>query len=311
MTQQARIEHSDKYIRNIKRFERMFIKPVYNALQSQITDFTKVLREEGLQRAKNQLDSIIIDGNIAEIIKEIYLTIGIYSANRTLAQIAKSVRPLRIVPANKSVELALEFKGPGFGFNEIIYQFILDYFRLYLLSKAVLPITQTTKDRIREILTIGEREGWGADRMAYEIDTDEMTLSRARMIVRTETLKAMQYGRQVGQNQSIYESESEWIAANDHRTRNSHRDVDGKRVDEGKRFRVPIYKREIIIGFDFMLGPGDVNASAGNVINCRCTMATVAKRDKQGNLILKKNNNSGISVILPEEVFQPHTIIII
>jgi uncharacterized protein with gpF-like domain len=127
------------------------------------------------------------------------------------------------------------------------------------------------------------------------------------MIVRTESLKAMQYGQRTAQTNSRWQTQSEWIAATDHRTRHSHRDVDGDKVDEGDRFKVAIFRGKIQMGFDMMLGPGDPHASAGNVINCRCTLATTAKRDRNGRLVAKSN----ISVLLPGETFRPHTTIIV
>lgn len=294
MNKDQRIEHSAKYIRSVKRMESAFIKPVYNALQKQIKAFTHVLRSKGIYAAKNELESVVIDDHIAEVIKDIYTTIGIYSANRTLAEIGKSVRPIKFVKSSDIVESSLEFKGPGFGFNEELFHRIIEYFKLFLLNKAVLPITETTKDFIRAMLIKGEREGWGYDQTARELETSDLTLSRARMIVRTESVKAMQYGRQQGQSKSRFETESEWIAANDHRTRHSHRDVDGHTVAEGHLFNVPIYKGNVIVGHDHMTGPGDAHATAGNVINCRCTMATTAKRDESGRLIPKKGKYSVI-----------------
>ncbi len=62
-------------------------------------------------------------------------------------------------------------------------------------------------------------------------------------------------------------------------------------IDFKERFLVPIYRSHgklmIQEGVDLMSGPGDVHASAGNVCNCRCTLAFKAKRDENGRLIRK------------------------
>lgn len=292
----TRDQISEQFIRVMKRFEGQFINRVYDALQRQITDFTAKLLIMGSQAAKRQLDSIVIDTPIASVIQDIYTDIGIYSYGRTTRQINASAR---------------EQKDMGFGFNETLFRQILDYFTLYLLNKAVLPISQTTRDWILQVLLQGEREGWGVDKMARELEDSDFTMARARLIVRTELLKAMEFGATKAKEDSKWMTVSEWIAAKDHRTRHSHRYIDGTVVEEGEKFNVPIYRGNALIGWEKMRGPGDPNATAGNVCNCRCTLVTYAKRDQNGNLIPKKIGNSRISVILPNERFNPTTVITI
>ena len=97
------------------------------------------------------------------------------------------------------------------------------------------------------------------------------------MIVRTETAKAAWHGRKMGRDKAPYKTTKEWIAANDHRTRHSHRLIDGTVIPESGRYSVPVYKRigkvDMQIGMDMMEGPGDPKAHKENVINCRCTEA--------------------------------------
>jgi len=52
--------------------------------------------------------------------------------------------------------------------------------------------------------------------------------------------------------------------------------MNGKRVGYNEKFNVSGQEMEY---------PGDPNASAGNVVNCRCTVAVVPKRDSNGDLI--------------------------
>lgn len=47
------------------------------------------------------------------------------------------------------------------------------------------------------------------------------------------------------------------------------------------------FNKPFFVGGEEIEYPGAPNASAGNVINCRCTIGFTAKRDKQGNLIFK------------------------
>jgi uncharacterized protein with gpF-like domain len=194
-----------------------------------------------------------------------------------------------------------EAKAFGFGLDEKWIAAIVRYFQQYLLNKAVLPISATIKQHILNILTEGEKQGWGIDKMASFLREPELPMFRARMIARTEISKAQFYGNQLAEQESQWEVVNEWLSVHDGRTRHSHREVDTKKVHAGQRFRVNRYRRGMLIGIDFMLGPGDPDASAENVINCRCTLAPRLARDKNGILIRKNIVSSKISVILPNQ----------
>jgi hypothetical protein len=57
--------------------------------------------------------------------------------------------------------------------------------------------------------------------------------------------------------------------------------MNGAKVGEKEFFKVPFNG-----GIEKVLFPGDPkNGSAGNVINCRCNAALVAKRDKNGRIM--------------------------
>lgn len=301
MTAKQRREYSELHRRVIKRMESPFVWPVYEALRSQILAFTEVLKTSTIQHARQQIDRILINTELAKPITDLYRTFGFYMARKTATQINQSAKIRVKAPEKKA----------GFGVDELLLAEIIRFLKENLLVKAVLPITATTRRDILAMLEKGITEGWGVDRIARELERPDFLLWRARMIVRTESLLAMQYGQRTAIKSSRWETESEWIAANDHRTRHSHREVDGKKVDEGKRFKVNRYRSSkglnILIGFDLMIGPGDPHAHADNRINCRCSLATVAKRDANGRLIMKKQTPSRIAVVMPGDIFTPHT----
>ena len=260
----------------MKLFERQHLKSIVTALQAQIKPVVATLRSKGIEAAMNSLDTVEINSHLAPPIRDIYSTVGLYFANKTIFDIKQS---------------AIQTKG-SFGFNDEFLREILAYFAKYLLAKAVLPISETTRQQILDVLSQGMTNGWGAEKIATILESPEFTLVRARLIVRTESNKAMNYGQQLGEAKSDWESTKKWIAANDHRTRHSHRLVDDTVLDFKDRFMVPIFKGgkiQIQVGVDMMTGPGDVHASAGNVCNCRCTMSFAAKRDENGRLIPKKS----------------------
>ena len=77
--------------------------------------------------------------------------------------------------------------------------------------------------------------------------------------------------------------QKEWISAADDRVRRfankdyaDHVVMDGVVIDYDKPFEVPTKR-----GVEFLMFPGATNGSAGNVINCRCSMAPFPKEGAQ------------------------------
>lgn len=283
MNQQQRKEFAAKHQRAMNRMESPFHKPIARAIHQQILDIIEALKLHGITAAFAKNEMYMVNHHLKTPIENIYKVFGLYMARRTTREINKSAR---------------HEEKAGFGIDFEFLKEIIAYLQQYVFNRVILPITQTTRDLILKKLIEGEEKGWGVDQIVRELELPDMTVSRARTIVRTESLKAMEFGQKVAGANSRWQYVSEWIAARDHRTRHSHRIVDGEQVDEGTRFAVPIFKGNIQIGVDLMKGPGDPQASAGNVINCRCTLVTVAKRDKNGRLVLKNPTNSNISLVL-------------
>jgi len=256
-------------------FERQHLKAVFNALYKQIQPVVRMLRSKGIEAAQNSLDTVEINAQLAPVLRDIYKTVGLYFANKTIWDIEQSAK-------------GNEVKA-SFGFNEEFLREILLFFNKYLLSQAILPISETTKQQILQVISEGVEKGWGADKIADALESPELLLWRARLIVRTESNKAMNYGQRLGQEKSNWESVKTWVAANDHRTRHSHRKVDDITLDFKEKFLVPVYKGKLQIGVDLMSGPGDPQASAGNVCNCRCVLTFAAKRDANGRLVRKNS----------------------
>lgn len=314
MNLKQRREYEQMNLLKVKSFERIFMRKVYNRLKAFNMKFVPILKERGIDAAKQAINKTQIDTEIGNVIRSMYKKVGLFYAKKTYVQIQKSARQ---TPKAKTFHLsAYSFKAIGdtvpggqINFNDKWVQMILEYFRQYLLDKAVVPITIESKDRAMQILDMGIREGWTIERMAKELETDRLLMYRARLIVRTETAKAAFYGRRIGAADSGYETLKEWISAQDSRVRHSHRQVDGEMIDMNAKYQVPVYKGKIQVGFEMLVGPGDPNASAGNVCNCRCTEAYQAKRDDNGRLI--KKPISRISIINPGSFHRPITTITI
>jgi hypothetical protein len=276
MNTEQRLLYSQKTTRRMKLFERQFLRAMYSLINQQFLTAAQMVRD-----GKNVPEVIMIEG-LGEHLTEIYDTVGVFYARKTKYEIERT-------------------EAKGFGSDQEWIDLIHQYFRLQLLTDAVLPISSTTMDDIRAILTTGTQEGWGVDKMAFELEHSDIPLWRARMIVRTETLKAQHYGKKAAEEESEFVTNKQWISAEDHRVRHSHRAADGQTVSTEGKFHV--LRRSG--GFDMMDGPGDPNASAENVINCRCTMAVRAARDSNGRLIRKRK----ISVLLPGDIVRSRQIV--
>jgi len=103
---------------------------------------------------------------------------------------------------------------------------------------------------------------------------DELSVSNAKRIVRTESVNAANYAT----NQSAIDVfgknnlQKEWIATLDSRVRIEHIEANGQVVDMNEKFNV---------GGELLSYPGDSAGSAWNVINCRCTNAPFPKEEVQ------------------------------
>ena len=158
-------------------FEKRFTPVMYKAIRGQIKDFIASMRSNGLPQAKRELDRIVINADVYKALERIYKVVGVDTAN------------------NKLKEILEQAPKKSFGFNAEWAAEIINYFRLFILDKATFPISQTTKQQILQVLTEGEEKGWGTDEISRRLLDTDLTLWRARMIVRTETAKAAWHGR--------------------------------------------------------------------------------------------------------------------
>lgn len=141
-------------------------------------------------------------------------------------------------------------------------------------------INDTTKkellEKLRKVLSEGIEDGDSIDVIASKLQSAskdvflDMSKVRALLIARTETIGSVNMGQNVTYKANGI-AEKEWLATMDDRTRMSHLYMHEVRVPISDVFEVP---REDG-GNDYMLYPADADGSAGNVCNCRCTIAPV------------------------------------
>ncbi len=252
MTNAEQTEYWYKYNRFTKSKFNTFYPSVKAALKSQIDFFAKT----------RNIDLIPMQP-IADAIRPLYVEVG------------------RLWAHTAYVSLRQQKARQPIGFNEEMIQRILSYFQLELLNSAVIPITETTQDFIRDQLSRGIAEGLSIDEIVDQIVKSDITIIRARLITRTEIAKAANVAEQFGVEKTGLRTNKIWIAARDNRTRNDHLHADGQTVADGQPFIVGAEKFK-------MQRPGvsksddGRNIPAKEVVNCRCVVGRKVLRGSNG-----------------------------
>lgn len=250
----------------LRRFDRLFVNDVYKAIRTQIKTFISDLKEGGRDYAERRLDVVLMNPAIAPVVRRIHKKAGLYMAKKTLSE-------LRTIPVRRA-------KAAGnMGFNSEWTADIQEFFNRYLLNKVVVPISEKTKEIILRVMKEATEKGWSNDQIVDRLLSRELSAYRARRIVRTETVRAVNYGSMLGADKYDYEVVKEWLAVNDNRTRLTHRHgtgVDGQ-------------VREINEPFgNGLFFPGDPAGPPEETINCRCAVVLKPKLDERGRMIPKQ-----------------------
>lgn len=250
-----------RFLRLIHAVQNEYREPVYKAIRDQINYFADNY-EKGETKWNLPIKPLI------QALRGIYETAGVANATYVRKQVRRQLMKANDTPSQR------------------IRWMINEYYRLYLLDQAVVPITNTTRKQIENILQIANQNGWGVKKTVAALKNTDITKQRAELIVRTETMKAANAGAMVGAAELGFAVQKEWVSTIDNRTRRIPRDqydhlhMNGIRVGFDERFIIPSTKT-----IDAMLYPGDPAGSAGNVVNCRCTLSFIPIRDAQGKPI--------------------------
>lgn len=143
---------------------------------------------------------------------------------------------------------------------------------LATVSNRMVRTVDSTFDLVARQVSIGANLGEGAAEIADRVDEvlsttrTERWPNRATVVARTETMGALNAGRQdafvaVAEELGM-PFEQMWVATMDKRVRPTHRRVDGQRVPTGQPF---------VVGGASLRFPGDPLGPGREVIQCRCT----------------------------------------
>lgn len=137
----------------------------------------------------------------------------------------------------------------------------------------------TTKKKLRKVLAEAIEDGESLDKQKKRLIEEsngffeDVKKWRPMLIARTESCTTMNAGSTL-----LYKAEGVlnkmWIAARDDRTRESHMVIDGTVVNINEKFDVPPFDDVAGATMEY---PGDATAPAGQVCNCRCTVAPMVR----------------------------------
>jgi hypothetical protein len=259
MTKAEQSAYWRKWNRFQQKYERIYEKKFVKALQTQVDAFIKY-----------QDINLVPMFPIYDTLVNLYKTVGPQWARVTRTESVKADGQL--------------------GFNERIIELMRQYYGVDLLNDAA-GITEYTKEVIRKVLSQAAQLGWSFEQIVAELRTNsELSSMRARRIARTETVTSANGAAMIYAMTSGNKMEKIWIAVKDNRTRHDHRLADGKR----QPIEVPFTLISPKYGNILMMQPGvrkqgaDSSGEpvpAGEVVNCRCTVAFKAMRDQNGRII--------------------------
>lgn len=260
-----------QYQRVNRRFEKTFKPKILKAIKTILSSLIADIETIGLNAARNNLLLTVMNEKMYEPVKRLYEKVGVYHANA-------NYRFIRSLVAQKSR-------------SEFWAEQIIQYLRQNLLQYAVVKPTETFRNALLEILEEGVTEGMSEYEIIKMLRESGFAETQSQRIVRTEVNRAANTGVLVSAQSFEYEMVKEWLSHRDARTRgrqpndkNDHYHMNEQRVNLEDDFKDPKSGENIS-------HPSAPGGSAGMVINCRCSMVTVPKRDDTGRLIRRPSVN--------------------
>lgn len=219
---------------------------------------------------KSYLQTHVSKEKIFESYVKVYSEVGTKHGKRVGVQINKQINEKN-------------FNIDGF-LNE--FQRTLTNFLVTNEGSRITTVRQSYIKFLTQIMSKGIADG----KTISMISTDMTKLIKSRnfyrwqalRIARTETTAASNYAATVSSSVSGVLMDKVWVSALDVRTRQApDSKFDHYHMNQ---IRVPLDKPFNVSGEKLMF-PGDPKGSAGNVVNCRCSVAQVVRRDADGNIM--------------------------
>ena len=156
----------------------------------------------------------------------------------------------------------------------------------YRINEVRRTFLEYLRKEIAVMLVDGQTMSEIATNITKQVNSKNFYRWQALRIARTETTSASNYSAVIAGGVSGVIIDKVWISSTDARTRRppksefNHILMNGVKVPKDEYFEVPFKG-----GFEKVMFAGDPKASAGNVINCRCSNALVPRRDENGRIM--------------------------
>lgn len=165
-------------------------------------------------------------------------------------------------------------------FSQRVNDWLVRWFSDYGLEN-VRSIGQTLIDAVVREVRISQQNnelvGEMADRIKATVKQPNFYKWQALRIARTESTMALNQAKELAVDEQGLVMEKVWITRVDGRERDTHKRLNGTKVEQTEMFQV---------GDVRMKFPGDrANGSARELVNCRCTFGYKPKRDENGSLV--------------------------
>lgn len=234
----------------------------YGPAKKKIQKYFKAEQKRAIDAFKKSEDTSGIDKAInsgkKELIKamtEIYMDVIKVFGPATFNQIISDAKSQNIRLETKDDEEEPYFE---------VYDAYIEQFITATVAEKVVGISDFTKESLKLIIAKGMAEGESIDQIATRIDwkyLEQIIPNRSEVIARTEVISASNFASQAAARQTGLKLEKKWLATEDGRTRDKHRDA-----DKQKRGLEELYN----VGGDELRFPGDPRGRPENVIQCRC-----------------------------------------
>ena len=253
-----------------RRYERRYEKQIYAALKKQLQPYLDAVEQAPANI--NQFD-LISPAPLADVLESLYVTAGVAYAEAMYNAIQ---------PPKKSTKEQLRA-----GWRDFMRRFAVTN-----LTGVLIDINKTSKDIIERIVSNGLRDGKGIPDIARSIEQSVAGIftNRAKLIARTEMVKATNTAAMESSKTSDFMYEKKWLPATDNRTREDHLSMINKPY-------IPFDQPFIVGGYE-MDRPGDgTTAPASQICNCRCKVVFRIMRDANGLPMRKLGSQSGAYTI--------------
>ncbi len=249
--------------------------------------YARIVFQQEFRKLANKIPlQLLTENNYKTIIENVITTTELQNSYYTIYKRIGLIHGKRV---GKQINAQIKkVESKDFTLDMFISRFERDIIS-FLFAKGgdrIVSVRNGYIKHIKEIIATGLND----NKTIPEITSQLQKLFKSRKwyrwqslrIARTETTTAANFAAVTASRVSGVLMSKEWISSLDPRTRrppHSHYDhyvMNGVRVDVDKDFDVSGEEMEY---------PGDPKGSAGNTINCRCTVAQIPKRDKNGKLV--------------------------